>query len=248
MKATLERGTNICPLFSIPGVTVNLFRDDWLHAVDQGIGADFLGNLFVMVMRKLPGTKAEQADALWARIQNFYSIYGVKDKFKSFDWNNVQTKTKHPPKLRGCKAACVRALIPFGNEIAEAILSDAIPRESAAKAAAHHLLMCYQSLSKDSVLASEVMLNSSISFALQYATLWEISPKPLWRVKPKMHRFLELCFDDCKPNLFWTYRDEDFGGTLGHQSKMKGGWHRVDAYMKHALDLFALKNPEPRIL
>ncbi len=172
----------------------------------------------------------------------------VKDRLKSFDWNNVQTKGSKPPKLRGCNAATCRALIPFADQAAQELLSDDDLKENAAKVAAHHLHMCYQSLSKDSLMVHDVLLHSSIAFALQFATLRDLSADPLWRVMPKMHRFLELCMDDCRPNLFWTYRDEDFGGTLGHQSKMRGSWSACASYMRHALDLFALKNPEPRIL
>ena len=123
-----------------------------------------------------------------------------------------------------------------------------MPEEAAAKTAAFHLHMCYQSLAESSVFRQEVLLNSSKAFALQYAALRDCSQDPLWRVKPKMHLFLEMCSQDCRPNLFWTYRDEDFGGSLGHHSRMKGSWKRTDAYMKHALQLFALKNPEPRIV
>ena len=247
-QAMLAKGAKICPLFSIPGVTIEIFRDDWLHCVDQGIGADFLGNLFVMVMKKFPGSKEAQATKMWEHIQKICDQRGIQDRMQSFRWNNVQAKTKKPPKLRGCNAATVRALIPFGHLIAQEFLSDEVPCESAAKCAAHHLLMCYQSLSKTSVFAHETLLHSSIAFALQFSTLSDITPGALWRVKPKMHRFLELCMDDCHPNLFWTYRDEDFGGSLGHQSKMKGSWNKASSFMQHGLDLFALKNPEPRIL
>ena len=244
----IRRGRRICPLLSIPGVTILVFRDDWLHSVDQGVGADFLVNLFVLIMNKFPGSKPEKAMELWRQIQIFYDAHHVQDKLKSFDWNNVWGDAKKPPKLRGGNASSVRALFLFGNEIAQRMLDDSVPEEDAAKRAAHHLLMCYQSLRTDATCKHDVLYNSSISFALQYNALNDLTPEPLWRVKPKMHRFLEMCSQDCVPSLFWTYRDEDFGGTVGHQSKMRGRWKQTLAYMQHALDMFAMKNPEPRLL
>ena len=40
----LAHGRKICPLLSVPGVKNTLFKVDWLHAVDAGVRADFLGN------------------------------------------------------------------------------------------------------------------------------------------------------------------------------------------------------------
>jgi hypothetical protein len=248
MTESLRRCKKICPLLSIPGVTIDIFRDDWLHAVDQGIGADFIGNLFVLIMRKLPGTKAQQAEALWKDILAWYDIHKILDRLKSFGWNNVQAEAKKPPKFRGCNAATTRALIPFADLVAQKYLSDDVPEEEAAKVAAHHLLMCYQSMSSEAIFPEEVLLDSSIAFALQFSTLDAITQDPFWRVMPKMHRFLELCSDSCMPNLFWTYRDEDFGGSVAHQSKMRGAWKKTSSYMRHALNLFALGNDEPRIM
>ena len=42
-----------------------------------------------------------------------------------------------------------------------------------------------------------------------------------WRPMPKMHIFLELCSSGTEPQKFWNYRDEDFGGSVAKQSKMK---------------------------
>jgi hypothetical protein len=250
----LRRGKRMCPLLTIPGFTIIQFRDDWLHSVDQGVGADFLGNLFKMIMHKLMAlyamTKQQAANDLWQRILAWYDLHHVQDKLKAFSWNNVQSKNSDPPKLRGCNAASVRALIPFGNVVAQSLLDSTVPIEDAAKQAARHLFLCYQAMSHTtaSPLKKELLLNSSISFALQFEACRDLSEDPYFRIKPKMHRFLEMCSDDGIPNLFWTYRDEDFGGTLGHQSKVRGCWHKIGYYNKHALQLFALKNDEPRLL
>ena len=226
-----------------------IFRVDWLHSVDQGVGADFLGNLFELIIPKLPGSnKDERCKAFWAEMLKYYDDFDVEDRFRDFSYNNFRTKQTDPPKLRGRNAASCRSLIHFGHLTAKRHLDDNVPCEAAAKQAAHHLLMVYQSLGSTPLFRQEVMDVSSKAFALHFAALRDSSEDPLWRIKPKMHLFLEMCSQDCKPNLFWTYRDEDFGGSVGHQSKMRGSWNRTYAYMKHALDLFAAKSPEPRFI
>ena len=132
--------------------------------------------------------------------------------------------------------------------MADKYLDATVPIEAAAKGAAYNLFLVYQTLSNSTVFRHEVMDDASKKFALLYGSLRDVSQDPLWRVKPKLHLFLEMCAEDCVPSLFWTYRDEDFGGSVGHQSKMKGAWKRTLAYNKRALDLFALKNQEPRMV
>ena len=249
LAAMIARDHKLCQLFSVAGVENTIFRQDWLHSVDQGVGADFLGNLFELIIAKLPGSDKEaRCKALWGEMTTYYEVHKVQDRLKGFSYNNIRSSMKKPPKLRGCNAASCRSLILFGDLMAKKFLDDGDPIEAAAKDAAHHLLMVYQSLSSECTFRQEVMEESSTKFALQFASLRDVSEDPLWRCMPKLHLFIEMCSQDCKPNLFWTYRDEDFGGSIGHQSRMKGCWKRTLAYMKHALDLFALKNPEPRLV
>ena len=47
---------------------------------------------------------------------------------------------------------------------------------------------------------------------------------------------------------FWNYRDEDVGGSVARQSKMKGSWKKMSAFCKHGLDMFKMKNKAPRIV
>ena len=245
----LTKKRKISPLFSVTGVENTIFRVDWLHAVDQGVGADFLGNIFELFLTKLPGnSRSARCAELWQEVVKFYETHSVKDQMKQLLPSNIRESASKAPKLRGCNAASCRSLIPFASIMAQKLLSDAVPKEQAAKKAAHHLLMVLQSLSESALFRTEVMQHCSTSFALLFASLRDTSEDPDWRVKPKMHLFLELCLQECEPNLFWTYRDEDFGGSIGHQSKMRGSWKRASSYMKHALDLFACKNPEPRLL
>ena len=61
LKRQMETGRRISPIFSVFGVETYLFRVDWLHAVDAGVGADFAGNVFEAMLPKLPGSSQEAA-------------------------------------------------------------------------------------------------------------------------------------------------------------------------------------------
>ena len=71
LRALRANGITVSPLFDAPWVVVEIFKMDWLHCVDQGIAADFLGNvLFILAKKKIPGRSFKvKVDALWLRIQ-----------------------------------------------------------------------------------------------------------------------------------------------------------------------------------
>jgi hypothetical protein len=81
LQRQLEQGKKISPLFAAPGVTTKVFRRDWLHIVDQGVGADFLGNCFKTFLAFMPGAnKKERRLALWDLIRAFYDANDVRDR------------------------------------------------------------------------------------------------------------------------------------------------------------------------
>ena len=45
LERQMRKGIAINPIFSVAGIILEIFRIDWLHAVDLGVAADFLGNL-----------------------------------------------------------------------------------------------------------------------------------------------------------------------------------------------------------
>ena len=241
------------PNFSVFGVFNYLFKIDWLHCADQGVSADFLGNEFdYLVQKKLPGSNAtERCKVLHNLAMDFYSQNGVEDQLKGILPKTYKSEKKStaPPKLKG-NAASTRALVPFGKQLAQRCLSDTDPFEHGIKTAAHHLNNCYQSLGRNNrPFSHQALYNSSKNFALQYGALFKACGDGVkWRPMPKMHLFLELCSSKTEPSLFWNYRDEDFGGSVARQSRMKGMWKRLSAYSKHGLDLFKMKNPTPRIV
>ena len=68
-----------------------------------------------------------------------------------------------------------------------------------------------------------------------------------WRVKPKLHMLLELCSEGSRPSTFWTYRDEDFGGSVSRMVRRRGGLLSVRAFSKSLIDKFRMHQPMLRI-
>ena len=137
-------------MFSAPGVELQIFRIDWLHAADQGVTADFVGNLLLLLSTKYAGNNVKDRVAiLWGKIQEFYKAFDVQDRLQ----NLVDTMLKQPkkaPKLRASAAQC-RALVPFAYREANRALDDNAPEEAAAKQGMYHLHQCYQALTRESI-------------------------------------------------------------------------------------------------
>ena len=242
MQCILESGHAISPLFSAPGVELQIFRIDWLHAADQGVTADFVGNLLLLLSTKYAGNNVKDRVAiLWGKIQEFYNEFDVQDRLQ----NLVDTMLKQPkkaPKLRASAAQC-RALVPFAYREANRALDDNAPEEAAAKQAMYHLHQCYQALTRESIFAADVLREHSTKFALQYVALerFATAETKRWRIKPKLHLFLHLCSDGSRPALFWTYRDEDYGGAVSSRSRRRGGLLSAQAFSHNLLSRFRMQ-------
>lgn len=240
-------GRVISPIFSAPFVHCGIFRFDWLHAVDQGVAADFLGNLFMLVASKLPGaSEKERTRALWARIQEWYSAHSTADRLQDLVPGMLR-KPRSAPKLRSSAAQC-RALVPFGAAVAQEVLGD-LPLEVAAKVAAEQLGLCYRYLSSQEGDVGTALRAASIRFAAQYVALERYTGMDRsWRVKPKLHMFLELCSEGGRPTAHWTYRDEDFGGVAARLVRRRGGLLRPGPTSAGLLARCKAKAPLTRVL
>jgi hypothetical protein len=242
------RGKVVNPLFGAPWLRADVvFKIDWLHVADLGVSADFLGNLFLLLLTKLgPGTQAQRCRELWQRLQLWYQANQVSDRLTDLTPSMLAGK-KAPPKLRASAAQC-RALVPYGAELAEALLGDE-GVEQAAKVGARHLLACYEALSSGAEDRAARLSFSARAFALQFVALERATPGARsWRVKPKLHLFLELAREGGSPATCWTYRDEDFGGTSARLARRRGGPVRPGPTSARFLDHFRLKSPVPRLL
>ena len=95
-------GIDINELFETPGLTNKQFLLDWLHIVDLGVAADFLGNVFHHLIASgnhLPGNNVkERVKSLFHRIQSYYKTEGVENKLPTLtvliDQKESQFKSK----------------------------------------------------------------------------------------------------------------------------------------------------------
>lgn len=251
LERMVRNGVRVSPIFSVPWVQSTMFRPDWLHCADQGVAADFLGNyLMYFVEHKMAGAnRAARCANLWLEVQGYYAANNVADRLQNLTVGML-AKAGSPPKLRSSAAQC-RALVGFGAHLAPR-LSPEEPIELAMRAAATQLQACYAALSASAVAPHASLALASRRFAAQYVALeramLDRGDAVSWRVKPKLHMFLELCSDGSQPSLFWTYRDEDFGGSCAHMARRRGGLLMPSATSKTLLTKFKILQPPARIV
>jgi hypothetical protein len=231
----------------VPFVDASIFRVDWLPCADLGVSADFFGNLFCLFMTKLDGRSLKKTcRALWQKLQHWYNETKCEDQVQ----NLVVTMIRQPgkaPKLR-CSAAQCRALIPFAAKLCVELLDANVPVEEAALSAMENLHQCYQALSSRSIFSSDLLSECSLKFAAQYVALEAAAEDRFsWRIKPKMHLFLELCMEGSKPATFWSYRDEDFGGSVSRFSHRRGGLLSVKSFSTNLLQRCKMAQPVIRM-
>ena len=179
-------------------------------------------------------------------MQDFYATNNVVDRLTSMIPTTIRQTNKAP--LLRASAAQVRALVPCGQQLAERFLGNA-PQHEAAKVAAARLNDCCKALARDAPAGwqERLAVSSRLFVALLVALEARSSNAKFWRVKPKLHLFLELCSSGSKPSLCWTYRDEDFGGSCARIAKRRGGLLNATATSKGMLTKFMIGQPMIRL-
>jgi hypothetical protein len=239
----MQNNIDIPSIFKIPGFTVDCIALDWLHAVDQGIGADMVGNLLWQLLAFQTGNnRAEQIKALWAKMQSYYAQHRVADPLHSLTETMLRKKASSSPKLRG-GAAQIRALVNFVAEQSSSTFNDSVPEQQAAKMAAKHLKNCYNCLSRENY-SQQVLQREATMLGMQYKALERHSLSEgtsMYKIKPKFHMFHELCMLPSNPACCWTYRDEDFGGYVAAVGRSRGGKRSVFSTGQLVLNKFRAK-------
>ena len=246
------QGKTPSPLFNAPWVKPHIFRRGWLHASDQGVAADFAGNALKLLTSKFPGRKKQQrVQALFADINAWYERADINvphgDRLPCLPPTMIQGDKKSP-KLRG-NAGIIRALVPYLEEATRLRLNLADPIEGAVRRAAADLKECYDALSHRQIFHEDLLRRHSRQFALQYVALAQVHQGTRdWKIKPKLHVWLELCSEGSRPATFWTYRDEDYGGGVARMARHRGGRPSVAATSAQVLQSFRAKQPIIRIM
>ncbi len=237
------------PLLTAPWVVHSIFRMDWLHVCDIGVTADFIGNFFHEVLQLFPGdNKNERCSNLSGEMHAYYEAEGISDRFDCLLLTFFEPKD-NPYKLRG-GAAKIRALVPFVWQLAQEILDINVPKHAAMRHAAFHLNEVYSALSADHPDPCATMREHGIKFAIQCVGLRDhlnAADDKAWRIKPKLHLFLHITSDNSVPRLKWTYRDEDFGGSVARMARRRGNLLKCSSTSMATLARFKIGNPVIRV-
>ena len=141
------------------------------------------------------------------------------------------------------KAGEVRGVVPW---VEEAFLhfcpGDGGKAVQLAKEGLHHLNVLYNSLS---YTISEKVKSSCRRLCILMLALHYGWPD-MFSFKPKVHLMIELIeYADLgtKPSNSWTYRDEEFGGSLKHLASGAGGPMTPPAIARRVLLRFAALEP-----
>ena len=96
--------------------------------------------------------------------------------------------------------------------------------------------------------ARDLLAERSRRLAALWVAIEARSEEPFWRVKPKLHQFQHLCeTTGSLPTESWTYRDEDFGGTMSRLARSRGGPRSASAVARNVLLKFIARHPVPLI-
>ena len=246
MELILAQGGEISPLFSAPWMSLSSLRLDWLHVVDQGISPVYLGGLFHMVLhnRAYGANIDARLGRLWAEIQDYYNRSNTADRLNNLTLTMIKPK-KGSIEMSG-SGAKIRALIPFADEMVNSWVDPLSPEVFVAKAGMMHLSRCYFFLNGslqpqvDSLLDNALAIHSSL---LTFHTMNKVR----WQLRPKLHMFMEMCFEGGTPSSSWNYREESFGGSVSRQSHRRGGLASPLAMSRSTFTKFCCKENRPRL-
>lgn len=247
MQGILSNGKTVSPLFSIPFATVDLCKIDWLHAVDLGVCADFLGSILSLFLTTLPGRSLqERCNALFVRMQDYYREQKSENRLPKLVPTMLRKEKAKYPKLRA-KAGEARDLVLFAKIAARELLGDTT-EHACARECATALLDCYSCLSTTG-FDGERFAQVATTFGLQYTGLHAYAVANdlrRWGLKPKFHLFMELAHNaTASPSKHWTYRDESFGGFVSGMCERRGGALTPTAVGKSFFDRFAAMHEVP---
>jgi hypothetical protein len=245
LRRMLDQGLTLSPLWGAPGLKSDCFAVDWLHTADKGVAATFLGSYFKYVAGKFPGNNEHQrVSSLFLDIKQWYEENGVTSRLDNLKVTMLGKQGKTP--CLSCKAAEARFLVPYAKQSADKLLGNT-PEELTIKEMASELFSCYDCLSK-STYNKELLATSCRRFCVLAVAMEARSESKMWGLRPKLHLFQELCETaDSNPSLTWTYRDEDFGGTLSALAARRGGADTPLALGRTVLLKFVTRNSLPRM-
>ena len=202
-EVTHKNKRDICAQCHFHGekIAFLLLCPDWLHACDQGVGADIAGNLLVEVAQKCLGNNfKERLSHLWKDIQKLYVEFHTPYKFQTFN-------SEGPPTLKGL-AAQVRYMVPLLPVLTNKYLDMSVAHNLACHRLARFLAQAYEAMECNDTAA---LLKAGQKMAQQYVELekeaLEKENSTDFHIMPKLHLFQHLC-EMKHPKDTWCYKDE----------------------------------------
>ena len=246
LQRILDEGETISPVFGIPWMSLASLRIDWLHVADQGISPVFLGGLLHMLLgdRALGPNAEARCEWIWTHLQRWYEREGTADRLQNLTVRMIKPQ-KGAIELSG-SGAQIRALIPFGLHLLNAWPDEVRAEAFTARVCMRHLAECYSFLSAGMEPRADTLVDHALAFHTNLRTLHGMNAAR-WQLRPKLHMFMELCFEGGVPSSSWNYREESFGGSLSRQSHRRGGFGTPLAMSRSTLGKFCAKESLPRL-
>ena len=221
---------------------------DWLHTVDKGTAADYIGNLmWLLQQKKMPGSTVEQrVGEVFKDIVEYYKEANPDTQLQDLTPGMIRTGSTSPC-FHG-KAAEARFLVPWAVRAAAKFLDPTDAFENTVIQCGLELQQCYNCLSA-ATFKAEVLEACCRRFALLLVALEARSPdQDCWVCKPKLHLMQKLCetTGSC-PSQSWTYRDEDMAGSVAALSQWRGGAKNPHSVGVALFERFVAQNPFPRL-
>ena len=220
------QGIPVCEMFSLPGVSPDIVFPDWMHSADMGVTQDVLAHVFHEVPPHMEGNSLEtRTEALFGCILKYYERFQVENRLHTLQAKNFTTAGATKANKMKCKASIARDLVPFLPTLCRRFLNSGSEHDRAVQVLVQSLADCYKLMETpgpDLRKASQRFANAYA--ALEHEVLQRNPNDPHWRIKPKLHLFLQLCeFGQRVARLFWCYMDETFGNVIAHLAQRRGG-------------------------
>ena len=229
VQRVLDMGKTLCPFWGLPEMAPDvLCLPDWLHTVDQGIGADIAAQLLIELSACYPGRSFKlRVAGLWQDIQSLYSEHATEYKLRTLTPEVLNKGKGKPantvPTLKG-PAAVIRHLIPLLPILTAKHFGGGTEHQVACDKLARFLAQTYASMETNDI-KSLPKLGAKV--AGQYMALERHALRNdsiAFHIMPKMHLFQHICECGFAPKEFWCYQDETTGGFLAKLFTRKGGW------------------------
>eukprot|EP00438_Fugacium_kawagutii_P001267 Skav224315 [mRNA] locus=scaffold227:462147:463004:- [translate_table: standard] len=230
VQRVLDMKKDLCPFWERDELHPrDLCLPDWLHAVDQGIGADIAGQILVELARKMPERSfAKQVTSLWLEIQDLYKGYKVESKLASLSpgvLNKDQKKKNDKVATLKGPAAPVRHLVLLLQILTAKYFAGGNEHQEAVHRLAKFLARTYMAMETNDYkeLQKQGDKVARQYMALEREALVQDPDSKDWHIMPKLHMFQHIVESGFPPKDYWRYKDETCGGVLAKLFERKGG-------------------------